>query len=341
MVSSKNIFYRITAENENAVTEVLSNLMKHRFIRDIVIRFFIPDVSESALDSISEEGIIPQKRIEYGGQPDLQITSHKIYIIVENKIRNGTNPTPHELSSYITKIRSSKAEFKRLVYLIPQDYSSFQLLKDIEKENSDIVSVREWEDFLLALKRTEVGDFSQYFQDAIDYFSSLIDLHVIEATQLEPMEVTMVYEPNIMFTAISTEEKLERRFKNIERQLVATIIPMFNSEIIITPGEKQTNSYGIGRYINLKHNNKNNSVFYGFSNLPDKSQNDKYSFSVAFYSDNDLFDVSLFDDKEKDQSWWYIPCDKKLLVSDNDEKLVNAIANIIYHAIREEYRSLT
>lgn len=341
MVSSKNIFYRITAENENAVTDILCNLMKHRFIRDIVIRFFIPDVSESALDSISEEGIIPQKRIEYGGQPDLQITSHQIYIIVENKIRNGTNPTPHELSSYITKIRSSKAEFKRLVYLIPQDYSSFQLLKDIEKENSDIVSVREWEDFLLALKRTEVGDFSQYFQDAIDYFSSLIDLHVIEATQLEPMEVAMVYEPNIMFTAISTEEKLERRFKNIERQLVATIIPMFNSEIIITPGEKQTNSYGIGRYINLKHNNKNNSVFYGFSNLPDKSQNDKYSFSVAFYSDNDLFDVSLFDDKEKDQSWWYIPCDKKLLVSDNEEKLVNAIANIIYHAIREEYRSLT
>ena len=340
MVSSKNLFYRITAENENAVTEVLCNLMKHRFIRDIVIRFFIPDVSESALDSISEEGIIPQKRIEDGGQPDLKIKSHQIYIIVENKIRNRTNPTPLELSSYITKVKSSAAEFKRLVYLIPQDYSSFQLLKDIEKENSNIVSVRKWEDFLLAQKRTEVGDLSQYFQDAIDYFSSLIDLHVIEDTQLEPMEVAMVYEPNIMFTAISTGEKLERRFKNIERQLVATIIPMFNSEIIITPGEKQTNSYGIGRYINLKHNNKNNSVFYGFSNLPDKSQNDKYSFSVAFYFGNDLFDVTSFEDKERDQYWWYIPIeDRKLLISDNDEKLVNAIANIIYHAIREEYKN--
>lgn len=339
MVSSKNIFYRITAENENAVTEVLCNLMKHRFIRDIVIRFFIPDVGESALDSISEEGIIPQKRIEYGGQPDLQITSHQIYIIVENKIRNGTNPTPHELSSYITKIRSSKAEFKRLVYLIPQDYSSFQLLKDIEKENSDIVSVREWEDFLLALKRAEVGDFSQYFQDAIDYFSSLVDLHVIEDTQLKPLEVVMVYEPNIMFTAFSTIKKIEERFKNIERQLITTIIPMFNSEIIITAGEKQTDSYAIGRYINFKHNNKNNSIFYGFSNLPDKSKNDNYSFSVAFYFENDLFDVTSFNDKERDQSWWYIPCDKKLLVSDNDEKLVNAIANIIYHAIREEYKN--
>ena len=341
MVSSKNIFYRITAENENAVTEVLCNLIKHRFIRDIVIRFFIPDVGESALDSLSEEGIIPQKRIEYGGQPDLQITSHQIYIIVENKIRNGTNPTPHELSSYITKIRSSAAEFKRLVYLIPQDYNSFQLLKDIEKENSDIVSVREWEDFLLALKRTEVGNLSQYFQDAIDYFSSLIDLHVIEDTQLEPMEVAMVYEPNIMFTAISTEEKLKRRFKNIEGQLIETIIPMFNSEIKITAGREQADSFGIGRYIDLMHNNKNNSVFYGFSNLPDKSKNDNYSFSVAFYSDNDLFDISRFNDKEKDQLWWYIPCDKKLLVSDNDEKLVNALANIIYHAIREEYRRST
>ena len=86
MVSSKNIFYRITAENENAVTEVLCNLMKHRFIRDIVIRFFIPDVGESALDSLSEEGIIPQKRIEYGGQPDLQITSHQILLMCDKEV---------------------------------------------------------------------------------------------------------------------------------------------------------------------------------------------------------------------------------------------------------------
>lgn len=342
MVSSKNIFYRITAENENAVTDVLCNLMKHRFIRDIVIRFFIPDVSESALNSMSEEGIIPQKRIEYGGQPDLQIVSNQIYIIVENKIRNATNPTQHELSSYITKIRSSKAEFKRLVYLIPQDYSSSQLLRDIEKENSDIVSVCEWEDFLLALNRTEVGDFSQYFQDAIDYFSSIVDLHVIEDTQLKPMEVAMAYEPNIIFTAYSTIKKLEERFKNIERQLIDTIIPMFNSEIIITSGGPQTDFNGIGRYITLKHNNKNNSVFYGFSNLRDEYKNDNYSFSVAFYFENDLFDVTDFKNKEKDQDWWYIPIESKIyLVSDNDEKLVNAIAHVIGQAIRNEYRRST
>ena len=340
MVSSKNIFYGITAENENAVTDVLCNLMKHRFIRDIVIRFFIPDVSESALDSISEEGIIPQKRIEYGGQPDLQIASHQIYIIVENKIRNGTNPTPHELSSYITKIKSSKAEFKRLVYLIPQDYSSSSILKDIEKENSDIVSVREWESFLLALKRTEVGDFSQYFQDAIGYFSSLVDLHIIEDTKLKPMEVAMVYEPNIMLSAFSAAEKLKKRFNIIAKQLIEVIPPMFNcdSNIIIAAGRDQCDSCGIGQYINLKHNNINNSIFYGFSNLQDESKNDKYSFSVAFYVDNDLFDVTIFEDKERDQYWWYIPCDKILLVSDNDEKLVNAIAHVIDLAIRDEYR---
>ena len=342
MVSSKNLFYRITAENENAVTEVLCNLMKHRFIRDIVIRFFIPDVGESALDSLSEEGIIPQKRIEDGGQPDIQIISPQIYIIVENKIRKCTAPTSHELSSYITAIKSSKAEYKRLVYLIPQDYSSSPAFKDIEKENSDIVSVCNWEKFLEALERTEVSDLSQYFQDAIEYFSSLVDLHIIEDTQLKPMEVAMIYEPNIMLSAFSASEKLKKRFNIIAEKIIANITPMFtsDSDIKIYAESDQCNSSGIGQYIVLKHNNKKNEIFYGFSNLLDISKNDKYSFSVAFYFGNDLFDVTSFEDKERDQYWWYIPIeDRKLLISDNDEKLVNAIANIIYHAIREEYKN--
>lgn len=338
MVSRKNIFYRITDENENAVTDVLCNLMKHRFIRDIVIRFFIPDISESALDSISEEGIIPQKRIEYGGQPDLKIESPKIYIIVENKIRNETKPTPHELSSYITAIRFSKAEYKRLVYLIPQDYSSIQPFRDIEKENSGVVSVRYWKDFLSALERTGLGDLSQYFHDAIEYFSSLVDMRLIEDTQLQPMEVAMIYEPNLMFSAFSTFKKLEKRFKNIAGQLIATITPEFNSDVTITVGESLADSSAIGQYIELKHDKEKGIIFYGYSNLSDKAKNDKYSFSVAFSFYTDLFDVSSFEDKEKDDAWWYIPCDKKLLVSDSDDNLVNAIAEIIGKAIREEYR---
>lgn len=344
MISSKNIFFRITDENENAVTAVLCNLMKHRFIRDIVIRFFIPDVSESVLDSISEEGIISQKRIAYGGQPDLLITSPQIYIIVENKIHNGTPPTPHELSSYITEIKFSKAKYKRLIYLIPQDYSSFHAFKNIEKENSDIVGVCNWEKFLETLKRTEVGDLSQYFQDAIEYFSSLVDLHIIEDTQLKPMEVAMIYEPNIMLSAFSTAEKLNKRFKNIAEQIIATITSEFNSDfdIKIFAGDNQCNSNGIGQYIVLEHNKKRNVVFYGFSNFQDNSKNNKYSFSVAFSFDNDLFNDTSFIDKEKDQYWWYIPIkDKILLVSDNDTNLVKAIAEIIVAAIRNEYKSQT
>ena len=344
MVSSKNIFYRITAENENAVTDILCNLMKHRFIRDIVIRFFIPDVSESVLDSISDEGIIPQKRITYGGQPDLQIISPQIYIIVENKIRNGTPPTPYELSSYITAIKSSKAKYKRLVYLIPQDYSSSPAFDDIGKENNDIVGVCKWEKFLEALERTEVGDLSQYFKDAIEYISSLVDLHLIEDTQLKPMEVAMIYEPNIMLSAFSAAEKLSKRFKIIAEQVIATITSKFNSafDIKIFAERNQCDSNGIGQCIVLEHNKKRDVIFYGFSNLYDNSKNDKYSFSVAFYFENDLFDVTHFKDKERDQYWWYIPIENKTyLVSDNDEKLVNAIADVIDQAIREEYQRPT
>ncbi len=327
MIASKNIFYRITDENENAVTDVLANLMKYRLIRDVILRFFIPDVSKSALDSISEESIIIQKRSEYGGQPDLQVKSPMIYLIIENKIHNSTSPTDYEKTSYISAVGESEAEYKRLAYLVPNDYALFN---DTVESNKDIAGIYHWEDFLDTLQKTGAGELSKYVSDAIEYFSSLVDTHITEDIKLTPMEVAMIYEPDTIFNAISAVEKLKKRFDNIAGQVTAAIKPLFSNDIIITEGESQSNYWAIGRYIILQHGNRKNQIFYGYSNLGDRVKNNEYSLSVAFYIDNDLFDISKFDDKEKDQEWWYIPIrDKKLLVSGSDTDLVNAIADII------------
>lgn len=341
MIASKNIFYRITDENENAVTDVLANLMKYRMIRDVILRFFIPDISKSALDSVSEESIIIQKRSKYGGQPDLKIKSPVkspekpiIYLIIENKIHNGTAPTVYEKTSYITEIRESKAEYKRLAYLVPNDYTLFN---DVVESNKDIAGIYHWESFLNILEETGAGELSKYFSDAIEYFSSLVDTHITEETKLTPMEVAMIYEPDTMFSAFSAAEKLKKRFKNIAGQVIAAIKPLFSSDIIITVGGSQSNYGGIGQYIDFQHGNKWNQIFYGYSNLGDRVKNNEYSLSVAFYFDNDLFDLSKIKDKEEVQGWWCIPIsDKKLLVSDSDADLVNAITDIIKNACKSQ-----
>ena len=140
----------------------------------------------------------------------------------------------------------------------------------------------------------------------------------------------MIYEPDTIFNAISAAEKLKKRFDNIAGQVIAAIKPLFSNDIIITAGESESGYWAIGRYIILQHGNRKNQIFYGYSNLGDRVKNNEYSLSVAFYIENDLFDISKFNDKEKDQEWWYIPIrDKKLLVSDNDTDLVNTIAEII------------
>lgn len=333
MIASKNIFYRITDENENAVTDILANLMKYRLIRDVILRFFIPDISKSALDSISEESIIIQKRSEYGGQPDLRVISPMVYLILENKIHNSTSPTDYEKTSYVSEVKDCKREYKHLAYLVPNDYASFN---DVVESNEDIAGIYHWEDLLGVLTETGAGELSRYVSDAIEYFSCLVDTHITEDTKLTPMEVAMIYEPDTIFNAISAAEKLKKRFDNIAGQVIAAIKPLFSSDIVIADGGSQSNFWGIGRYIVLQHGNKKDQIFFGYSNLGERVKNNEYALSVAFYFDDDLFDPSKLDDKEKDQEWWYIPIDKKLLVSDSDADLVNAIANIIKNSRKSQ-----
>jgi hypothetical protein len=56
-----NIFYRITRDNENSSTELLCNLLRSKYIRDICLRYF--DIPEILLDKIDIHNIHTQKNL--------------------------------------------------------------------------------------------------------------------------------------------------------------------------------------------------------------------------------------------------------------------------------------
>jgi hypothetical protein len=88
MKRDDNIFYRLTKENENSTTELLCNLLRTKYIRNICLKFFgIPD---KIIEGITIHNINTQKLSRTEGIPDIIIQDTDCYYIIENKIRINT-----------------------------------------------------------------------------------------------------------------------------------------------------------------------------------------------------------------------------------------------------------
>ena len=80
MTRENNIFYRLTKENENTTTELLCNLLRTKYIRNICLRYF--DISEEIIENISIENISTQKSFDKEGILDIIIQNKDSYYII-------------------------------------------------------------------------------------------------------------------------------------------------------------------------------------------------------------------------------------------------------------------
>ncbi len=60
MSLENTVFYRLTDENENSCTQLLANIMRTKFVRDIILKFLCGNISDEILDSIRENCIETQ-----------------------------------------------------------------------------------------------------------------------------------------------------------------------------------------------------------------------------------------------------------------------------------------
>jgi hypothetical protein len=76
-----SIFYRLTNENENSSTELLCNLLRTKYVRDICLKFL--GIPENILDKINYNNIIRQKKIGESAIFDIRIEGNDYYYINE------------------------------------------------------------------------------------------------------------------------------------------------------------------------------------------------------------------------------------------------------------------
>lgn len=318
----RTIFHDLTSENENTTTQVLANLMQNKTIRDSIIKIIIPNISDEVLNTFNSSSISTQKRIGAAGQPDLVIKSNASFIIIENKIRQYTPPTDHEVDDYIELINNSSESIKCLVFLIPPQYRFIQYFLTLVEHNKHCIIVY-WDFLMEELKKKELAEISPLFKESLDFLEQLIFGNEQDSLHWGIYEVAMLYNNKDLFAAFKTTSLIHSLLYKSEALLVPQLEGMGIGKIWPSNWFPENYEVCYGKYLTV--NNKQ-FLYFGFSNLSD---NDDYSFGIAIDSQiekhcNVILNRELM--VSDSEGWYYYPIDRKLLLENDPSILANAFA---------------
>ena len=362
MISQNSIFYRLTSETENTVTDLFANLLRTKYIRDICLEFMLtqdtnakkPSNISELLDSIKSDDIQTQfSDTDNSSQPDIKIESNTCYLYLEDKIRNGvTDQVTQKLdenrkSAYVTSLEEHGGNItiaKILIYLIPSAYQhkeDFIAVQNEYKPKDNIfIFICSWENLLEHLYQQQIDKYSSVVSEALNFIKDTIDSSDPIDTKFTPYEAAMIYSPRDMKEALCAIEKYYYLINATESKIIEKVKELNNINLspcdYDTINHKTNSPYIIGKY--LKWNGKG-VIYQGFNfNLTEnqciKDKNPlNYVFSVAILRsiliDNftsKLDDIDYFDDGQ----WIYFSLPKEALFSDNqEESYTRAVTDII------------
>lgn len=317
MPLSETIFNRLAHENEDSTTELLVNLMKNKFFRDICLTWLLngnAQINKSDLDKLKDEvrpeNICTQIRLNYiGSRPDIKIETSNFYILIENKVKDRTQLQPSQKKEYPQEVIDQYLKYGKkatLIFLIPENYIHKTIITDTiakEEKFKHYVEVKDWTSFLNYLYKLEIDKVSNIFKDSLEFFSSVVDKTNVIETSLTKSELALMYCPTKIMSSLQLINTLIATIDKINDELVDKLFNRLNDNKInkkdkndktktinisfdISSGQKW-HSHGIecGKSINCTANGE--EIYYGFyPELFKYDNNDKASdfvFSVGLY----------------------------------------------------------
>jgi len=313
VVRQSNIFYKLTAENENATTELLCNLLRIKYFRDICLEFF--EIPKDIYANIQSNDISSQYTIDDGGRPDIRIKNDEALYLIENKISTYVDLQDSQVTTYADYVAGTDKGLKDRGYffIIPQGYIHNDEIEKA-KEKYPFIKIFKWDVFLKHLSKMELENCSLVIKESLEYLNDLI-LGVPVDSTLNIYEVAAMYNPKDIYTVLSLLEKNMEHIYRVTEQLKKEL---GEDKFVVCQSQKDKNGYGIY----AKYNN--NQFFLGLSPYL-AEENGDYVYSLAIekkYVKNDLIG-SINKDKfpyTTDEEWIYIQIDRKLLLDESQEK---------------------
>jgi len=176
----KSIFHKLVTK-EDDFTQLLFNLMERNGdFRANVLRLLLPDAPTS---TITAEQIEIQVDLRNCGRPDIELSSHNLYALIEVKVdlscrlteNQEIEPNPAvELKGYLAALSKRGEQERRLVYLVPRQWESLPELqqsvkdqKDAHRESGIGISIEPWETIHDLFKRRDAGQHDPLVEEFI------------------------------------------------------------------------------------------------------------------------------------------------------------------------------
>jgi len=326
----------MTNQNENSTTELLCNLFRIKYFRDICLDFF--GIEKEFIDKILLEHISTQYSTDDSGIPDIVIKTEKMKCYIENKILINTGLQENQKINYPKNLLEFKGKSQEkhisYIFLIPNSYAHENEIDEIINEYKDFTKKYYWQDFLSYLYNKELNIESPIIKEGLNYFSELVQGVIQHYPVLNPREVVIMYNPKTIYEVLIFMEKIRKTIKGS----LEIVIDKIGKENYSLGDEKETR-WGQGYTINYK--NRNNIIFVGISPALYDQENGIFVYSVAIEKKylKENIKIDEFKHYSDDEGWVYIPIDKNLFVEDDKEKIIaDEIKKILENVFEKNYK---
>jgi hypothetical protein len=255
-----SIFHRVTNENEDATTELLCNLLRDKYVRDICLKAL--GVDADAIEAIKFKHCSTQSRnIQVGGQsigrPDLVISNDKCFYLIENKIRTTTGLQPKQLENYplAVQVKRERKTHIGLIFLLPTNYDKTEI-EELKKANA-FIKIATWDKFLTDVYKSGIDKNAPLVAESLKYLSSLTLRSPIDTT-LTPYEVAMLYNPKDICSSLDLITKIQKLIE----QTIEPILKELGDKFALSKYQYFLDSSDKGVFINY---NDNAAIFIGLN----------------------------------------------------------------------------
>ena len=244
---------------ENTTTELLVNLMRYKYLRDIILNFLLGADYDSMKDNISADDILTQRSFKIEERsyiPDIIINTKDCFIVIENKVRKNCPLEDGQFDGYksVRNKYGNEKSVNKCVFLLPDEYEFENKIVESEKQY--------WSILLEILLKAQVKETSSIVSNAIDYFISVIDIDV-EKIKNDNNTISL-YEAAFQYKKIDLSNeysKLEEQYKEVielRNKLVGIIEDNYSLYKVEGDGETTFNPYQFGAYIKVKKSESDN-----------------------------------------------------------------------------------
>lgn len=329
MERNDSIFYKMTKENENSTTELLCNLFRTKYIRDICLEFL--GIPKDILGEIELSNISTQCDYNEDGIPDIVIENRNVYYIIENKITKNTKLQKTQKTAYVDLIFNSKKKYTGYIFLIPETYVHETEIIDMKQLNKITITIKHWNLFLDHLYKMEIQKESLLVGEALNYLYNLLPQKPVTNTILTPYEVAMMYNMYDVYNSLSFVSKLLKLIENTEGEIISKLGDSFSASDWRI---KHDDLMARGKYINY---NGNQYIFIGLNfDIIGNKDGIGYVYSIALSTDALKEKSALKIDHKYNRhidvgdGWLYFKLNEKNLLKENQEQaFVDEIVEII------------